>query len=439
MAIVSPAPQLFGREHMSATTSPTPLIGTSTSEAKKKKKQQQQHSLHVHTATTTTSGNSTHTQHQLPKSTTNSWASPKDTLRPLDYYHPLAPSHVKVTHSQLEPTLNLLQQAFQQLSCHVLYEHELLACTCDTMDNVQFHVSIWDGGADKGLFVEVQRMYGDSFTFHHKYAAPLLRTIHRQKSCIPAVVVVQPPPSPPTLPTPSNVRAVASPPPPIPGRALDRLSLPTTFPNEGDIQTALDLATDLIDCQCMDAQQMCVESLLQLTNPLSTGQATAARIANIILQGQERPDLTRFLWQSLVTPTMTSDAGSNNRDDMTDVDEYDSFDDSTRCVLQIWVQMWQLQSSSPTVGTGVEQQQQLHGPSVMQVVDVLQAYISTPIVDCKPHLATLALQGLTALTRLVHPVKERIDWEPVQYANTVGTARHAALAQASLQLLAVQS
>ena len=356
-----------------------------------------------------------------------SWA-PTSVLRTLPVFHPLEGTHVTVPYTSLDTTLNLLQQAFVQLSCQVIYEAQQLSATCSAMEqHVEFVVSIWQEDRepssvdiDRKIFVEIQRTDGDSYTFHSHYAKVLLRTVQQQHLSVPEKG--------------SN---------PTSGAVLDHLARQCpTYPfgdyNDNvdkNVQSALELAAHLLlhSQNRLDALQFGIDSLLQLTNPTCTGLVTARRSADVILRGtNQHAPLTQFLWKALFG------TDGNLQED----------------ILRIWVQLWQLQASHPNANGGCancggngsnntnmdsKNSTMWHEPSLLQAVDLLQHRV-TVHVERHPHIATLALQGLTALTALAPPhcqVTTRIAWPSVQRAHAVGTATHAALAKASGQLLAV--
>lgn len=328
--------------------------------------------------------------------TNNTWAS-IDSLRKVSFYHPLEPSHILLDASALPQILQSLTKAFQALSCQVEYATENLMATASTMEGVEFQISLWaarDENANK-VICEMQRMDGDSYTYHAKYAQPIMRAVKRPHT---GMVHEQA--------QTTNSRTTC-------GKVMDQINQMTvcaaTHVNttEDDIQQAVEVAQQMILSDRYDACLLGMESLLLLTNPASTGWQTATKVAKI-LSGTPSA-ASKFLWTQLL---------------------HAETEGLLMHALKIWVQVWQIlvaARGNPASSIVVPTRDVL--PLLMKMVE--QAVNS-------PHLATLALQGLTALCQLQPDiVPSSIAWGPVEYAQAVGHARHAALAQASGQLLAV--
>ena len=360
-----------------------------------------------------------------PPPPTTSWA-PLECLRKISWYHPLEPSHATFALENLSTMLTKLTRGLRDLSCHVVYDDNRLAATCRTMEAVEFHVSLLQGTAtttkssggrpnhsgtasNDNVVMEIQRIAGDSFLFHSRYARPLLAIVKDQDSTMECATTTRP----------SNKTM---------GRTLDNLSAmqhpaaasTVTQCGQGDIEQALELASDLILCDRYDAKQLGLESMAHLTSPTQTGYHTALTIARALTSDVPSP-LVRCLWEFLL----------NQQNQQQEADASPS--DWNLAALQVWSQVWQVlaedRTNSGTSGSSPVLPDEL-APSVIQLLCQYMEHVHS-----MPHHATYAMQGLQALVQLDPRIAQCIPWKTVQQAQAWGATQHAALHQASGQLL----
>jgi hypothetical protein len=318
------------------------------------------------------------------------WATEK--LRPLGIYHPLDPSHVSIPRAQLADALERLSDSFRRLSCHVAYEESYLSAACHTMEQVQFQVSLYESREDaQMIFLELQRRAGDSCIYYQEYVHPIL-----------AVVTGQ------SMPVPRRCSLDR-----LPAASLDRLAKLAGM-EEDDVDVAIELTTNLVTSDRIDARRLGLESLEVMTDLSKTGWSTASKVARSIVLPED--ETSQRLSQVMLGYLMSTDSG-----------------DLPYRALQVWSNTWQVAAEDPE--TALESFCERACPA-----DILVNTLMTRVegMQDQPHEATLALVGLTALCREMPHLRTSISRATVEHANVVGTQGHAALAQASGKFLAAR-
>jgi len=315
------------------------------------------------------------------------WSTEKK-LRRLGYFHPLDPSHVTFPKAQLKDILQRLTDCLRVLSCHVLYEDESLSADCLTMEHVRFQIAFFETDAAT-VILEVQRRAGDSYIFHHNYARPILAIIRCNNS---------------------NVQDETR-------RLMDQrmlLSLDqlvTIDVTDDDISQAIELATQLVTSERVDACGLGMESLEALTDTTKTGNSVAIKVARefVVPSSETSNELVRVMLRYLL----------NEKDSET-----------TYRALHVWANVFQL------VANDVETSLDIFCDTICPAEILLRSLMSwVEEVHQSPHEATIALWGLAALCQSKPQLGSHISRHAVREAGAVGAARHAALELASRKVL----
>lgn len=333
-------------------------------------------------------------QTQATVSSTRARWAPLDRLTRLSCFHPLEATHTRFGRAALPVVLTRLTAALYRLDCHVEYDARRLVAQCDAMSNdggdgVRFQVGLfWDTSrGDDSVILELQKRDGDSLVFYQQIAPELLQLAHAQR-----------------IENNSAPRSAAKMP-------LDRLVAPCSV---AEVESAVALAADMVvvesnnNSNCMmDALQIGLESLVALVDPASCGPATAATAARLVAGNAP---LMNAVWQHAAS--------------------HEASAVSLRA-LRVLRGVWQdndaatLTDIPPSVV-----------PALMRVVSNHHAR--------RPHHATVALQALHAAARaqpaLWHRFRQGQGHDYDCAATTAvrsvhATARHAALARASQQVL----
>lgn len=314
------------------------------------------------------------------------WA--KDKLRKLGFYHPLEPSHVSFPRSDLAATLERLTRCFKMLSCRVLYEDELLSAACLTMEQVEFQVSLYESRQDQQtVLLELQRRTGDSYVFHQDYAQPILAAAQGQEL---------------SGHLPSKRMC---------GISMDRLAKHAGVSDE-DVDVAIELATNLVTADRLDACRLGMESLVTLTDASKTGMSTARKVARELVMPSG--GTSEKLMHAMVKYLLSTEAS----------------EDLIFHALQVWANAWQL--AADDMETPLD--------SFCDVACDRETLLNSLMdrvenVGSEPHQATLALQGLAALCREMPHLRGSVSWRAVEQANAVGESENAALELASRKFL----
>ena len=342
------------------------------------------------------------------------WAT--DKLCRLGMYHPVEPAHATFPKAQLALVLDQLTDCFRALSCHVLYEDNLLSAACLSPEQVEFQVTLFEtaqpAAHEETILMELQRRAGDSFVFHQDYVRPIMAVI-QGNAPVAGILTERKRP---------DRRA---------GESMDHLSqqivgfaaLPL---HEDDVTVALELATNLVTADRLDARRLGMESLATMLDTSKTGWSTACQVARaLILPTNDNAQrlaqtLLRYL---LERPAVPTEASKHPFDE-----DHLAFE-----ALNVWSHAWQV--GADDLDTPLE-----HFCDVACPADALcQALMDRVVaVHARPHAATLALQALCPLCKEMPQLRAHVSWADVQVAEAVGVRENAALAKASRQLLNVR-
>jgi len=315
-------------------------------------------------------------------STPGDWAT-ENKLRRLGQYHPLDPSHVTFPKAHLRDNIRRLTDCLRVLSCRVLYEDQKLSANCLTMEHVQFQITFFEKDP-LTVILEVQRRAGDSYIFHHDYARPILATVRRNGKIQDEKCRLM-------------NRSIAL--------SMDRLV--TVDVTEDHIKQAIELATQLIISERIDACSLGMESLESLTDANKTGRSVAIKVARefVVPSCKTSSELVRVMLQYLL-------------------DEEES--EASYRALHIWANVLQLVASDAE--TSLDQFCDTICPAEV-LLRSLMSWVEE--VHRHPHEATMALWGLAALCRCKPRLGSLISRHALRNAEEVGLARHAALELAS--------
>jgi len=385
-----------------------------------------------------------------PRQVVSGWKQPR--LTRLSMYHPLEACHVRFHKKQLDDVLDLLCQTFQSLSVQVAaYEESPIAASCWSLDQVEFHVSLWESRDDEQMAVlEVQRRSGDAYHFSC-YARAIMALVVDGNSGTSRSTPQQP-----TFAIPRGACALS-------GTGMENTRLlckaeqlanhafangqSASNPRERAPYEALEIANHLLcGCDRYDARQLGLESLCMLTDPNKAGLVVSAKVSEAILLGDRQSSPYRRIQAVLLPLAVTGSWPGEDNDDSMMIDfGYDDDDvvldkghPHAFLALQVLCQALQgLSRKKNTHGSMpsflAEARQLLSGKDLVQellsMVNDAQAH---------PHRAFLALRGLTAVCRIVPDVRVAVAKEhgaTVQEARQIGVMSHAALEMASQQLL----
>jgi hypothetical protein len=322
-----------------------------------------------------------------PKSLT--WATNK--LCTVGYYHPIQPSHITFPKANLNDVLERLTECFRALSCKVLYEQDLLGAACQTIERVQFQVSLFETRQDQQqILLEFQRRAGDSCVFHQLYVTPIIAFLKGDGSDL------------------GKRKTPACPP-------LDQLSQHAGMVTEDDVVIAIELATSLVTADRLDACQLGMESLETLTDTSKTGWSTALAVAKALIKPEDAT--SNRLAQTMLRYLLEGNQG-------------DGEDSLAFHALVVWSNAWQVGAEDRE--TSLDCFCDVAVPS-----DVLMHSLMDRVeqVHSCPHQATLALNGLNALCRGMPSLRSNVSWAAVEIARAVGSSENAALEAASIKLL----
>ena len=323
-----------------------------------------------------------------------------DKLTRLGYYHPLEPCHVDFPKARLGDILKQLPECLRLLSCQVSYEDDWLAAACKTMEQVEFQVSFFEDRKDaQVVFIELQRRCGDSYVFHQDYVQPILAVVQRVKHGQPVDAAA----------TPTQEPSRMS------GLDLDTLLAEhCEQATDDDVTMAIELATNLVMAERIDALRLGMESLEVLTDTSKTGMSTARKVARVLVLPTDESShkLVRTMLRYIT-------------------DESESQEQDIRFrALQVWSNTWQVAADD------------MECPlesfcDVFCSKDTLVRSLMSRVehVREEPHEATLALRGLEALCREMPHLLAEVSWLAVEQARDVGTAENAALEQACYKFL----
>uniref|UniRef100_A0A6S8M2G0 Uncharacterized protein n=1 Tax=Amphora coffeiformis TaxID=265554 RepID=A0A6S8M2G0_9STRA len=320
-----------------------------------------------------------------------------DKLTRLGYYHPLEPCHVDFPKARLNDMLKQLPECLRLLSCQVSYEDRWLAAACKTMEQVEFQVSFFEDRKDtQVVFIELQRRCGDSYVFHQDYVQPILAVVQRVKHG-------------------QAVDATPTQPCRISGMDLDSLLAEhCEQATDDDVTLAIELATNLVMADRIDALRLGMESLEVLTDTSKTGMSTARKVARVLVVPADEAShkLVHILLRYI-----------------TDESE-DQEEDIRFRALQVWSNTWQVAADD------------MECPlesfcDVFCSKDTLVRSLMSRVehVREQPHEATLALRGLEALCRKNDDLLSEVSWPAVEQAKDLGAAENVALEQACRKFL----
>lgn len=310
----------------------------------------------------------------------------REKLTRLGYYHPLEPCHVSFPKAQLEQMLARLTDCLRMLSCRVSYEDDWLAAACKTMEQVEFQVSFFEDRKDaQVVLLELQRRCGDSYTFHQDYVQPIL-----------AVVQGKPAPDRPHMALGMDVDL---------DRLLEQHAEKVT---DDDVTIAIELATNLVTNDRVDARRLGVESLETLTDTAKTGMSTARKVARVLVLPTDEASqkLVHILLRYLL----------ECKEDDGDI----GFQ-----VLQVWSNAWQV--AADDMECPLESFCDMNCPPDALVKSLMSRVEQ---VREQPHEATLAVRGLDALCREMPQLLSEVSWQAVENAKSLGEAENAALEHA---------
>lgn len=329
-------------------------------------------------------------------------------LKKLGKYHPLELSHVSFPRAHLETVLGRLSEGLRALSCSVSHHNHGLSASCHTMERVSFQVSFYEKNPNEDMgetdleltetisekngvvVMELQRLCGDSFTFH-QYVRQILDTVEGKKNSDQRF----------------DMNDFSY------GRFLDELVNPSNTVGIRDLEFAMKRAEKLITAHSIYDRQMGLETLQTFTDAKQTGIFVASKVSRELLMPSTESSnkLASDMLRYLLDPTTEG------------VLSY--------AALHVWSSVFQIASNDP--GTTWEAFFDALCP-----LDVLVGRLQWHVeqVHNHPHEATMALVALAALQKAApHRIGPNISWCAVQQANAVGRAHHAALERASLKFM----
>jgi len=365
-----------------------------------------------------------------------------------------APTRHQQKQLRLGELLNRLRNAFRDLSLSVRYEDSPSISACCTVglesrhQLVEFDVTVHrlrgstgtthtdpNGVAAVPIVVQVHRRSGDA-ALVKKYANEIFQAAENGSAASPYPPCIDSPVA-KTVVVPSLCR---------------RLDAHCSQQQQHSVDSALEVTLQLLNSECYDARRLGLESLAGLTDPNRTGFETALAVSRALVLGTDH-DENRSAGRTIVGLVATG-RWNDDRDSSMDCDDDDNNNSNSGAAGDgsplVYLALVALTNSLVVLEAHYcgEQQQTADQSSAMQgflervqqwtgldlVRDVLLRYICNAGVA--PHLAYHSLLALTALVRLLPTATlPCIQPETIQYAEQVGRHSHAALGQASSQLL----
>ena len=337
------------------------------------------------------------------------WQHPQITR--LGLYHPLEVGHASVAREALPSVLARLRNVFRSLSLRTIYHDTPLAASCQSLEQVELRVSLWESRTDPNQVVlEVQRRCGDSVAFGG-YARRILDSIG-QESCqgVDRQVCLD-----------SLWRAES---------CMRRIPVP---PHVDPVQQALEVAHDLSIAERRDARQLGLESLCIMTDASKTGMPVAIPTAKCVLlgtssDGNDQPMFRRvqervvYLACSPAAPDAIGEDYMEEDEECFDRDDPEAY--LALVALANAVEVLAQTESDATVFTGL-----LNETRRVANCDLLDYLVDQvhKAASC-PHRAYFGTKALVGLCQKLPHARANVPLDVVKEAQHVGQDCHAALA-----------
>ncbi|KAL7572538.1 hypothetical protein ACA910_000361 [Epithemia clementina (nom. ined.)] len=334
--------------------------------------------------------------HHVP----NGWRDPQITI--VGIYYPLGPCQVRLPMEKLRSVLRTLVQVFRRLSLHVSYQDTPISATCQSIDQVEFQVSIFTSRSDaQEMIIEIERKCGDVVNYH-LYAQNVTNALrgvdddHRETWLGEA-------------PCFWNRKFID---------LADSIGQPS---EDQDIKEALELAWNLIANDRYDARRLGLESLIHITDPNKSSYSVAKSATKCLMMPHDETEerISRGVFEYASRDVITNSDSSNPH----------STAEADLCYLGLIVVSQTLQIAAESKSIDVERFLNTLSNDLVQCILQKMQHVRT-----HPHQAYYAVQSMVALCDCVPSLRSRVSNRDVEEAQLFGDASHLALATASQKL-----